>query len=98
MYRLAAMWKRTHFVAAVACSCSSTASASGSEGAPVDDHAAVFELEWRARLVAGGRVSSWRHVAFEVTPIERWLARGRHHAIHGDEGTEIPIDVLFKKP
>jgi hypothetical protein len=64
------------------------------------DHAIVYELGW---------ASDWSHadgfnpkggtVAFEVTPIEHWLElEFGVTAVHADGSTEIPFDVLFKKP
>jgi hypothetical protein len=69
-------------------------------GQPVDeDHAIVFEL---------GGTGDWSRTegfhpggtfAFEVTPIENWLELEiGFSAIHESSGTEMPIDVLFKKP
>jgi len=64
-----------------------------------DDHAVVFELgaagEWsRAEGSHPGAT-----FAFEVTPIEGWLElEVGVAAIHAGAGTEIPIDLLFKKP
>jgi hypothetical protein len=65
-----------------------------------DDHAVVFELGW-----AGGwsHDEGWRAkgatFAFEVTPIENWLeVEVGAAAIRSDGVTEVPIDVLFKKP
>ena len=71
------------------------------EISPTDegDHALVLELgaagDWsRAEGVHPGGT-----FAFEVTPIENWLELEIGvAAIRGDTGTEIPIDVLFKKP
>jgi hypothetical protein len=63
------------------------------------DHALVLEL---------GAAGDWsRHegfhpgatFAFEVTPIENWLELEIGvTAIRADASTEIPVDVLFKKP
>jgi hypothetical protein len=63
------------------------------------DHVLVLEL---------GAAGDWSHaegahpggtVAFEVTPIEHWLElEVGFTAIRGDAGTEMPVDVLFKKP
>jgi hypothetical protein len=63
------------------------------------DHALVFELgaagDWsRAEGVHPGGT-----FAFEVTPVENWLELEIGvAAIRADPGTEVPIDVLFKKP
>jgi hypothetical protein len=79
-----------------------TARAQLGESAPRADadHAIVFELGWSG---------DWSHdegfhpkgatLAFEVTPIEHWLElEFGVAALHADGLTEIPIDVLFKKP
>jgi hypothetical protein len=63
------------------------------------DHAFVLELgaagDWsRAEGFHPGGT-----VAFEVTPIEHWLElEVGVTAIHTETGTEMPVDVLFKKP
>lgn len=65
-----------------------------------NDHAIVYELGWAA---------DWSHderlhpkggtFAFEVTPIEHWLElEFGVTAIRAAGSTEIPLDVLFKKP
>jgi hypothetical protein len=65
-----------------------------------EDHAVVFELGW---------AGDWSHdeglhpkgatFAFEVTPVEHWLELEIGvSALRADGVTEIPIDVLFKKP
>jgi hypothetical protein len=63
------------------------------------DHAIVYELglagDWSRTegLHPGGTA------AFEVTPIEHWLElEFGFTAIRADTSTEMPIDVLFKKP
>jgi hypothetical protein len=66
---------------------------------PEDDHAIVFEL---------GAAGDWSRAegfhpggtfAFEVTPIENWLElEVGATAIRADSSTEIPVDLLFKKP
>ena len=63
------------------------------------DHAVVFEL---------GAAGDWSHregihpggtFAVEVTPIEQWLElEVGFTAIWTDASTEMPIDLLFKKP
>jgi hypothetical protein len=64
-----------------------------------DDHVIVLELgaagDWsRAEGAHPGGT-----VAFEVTPIEHWLELEiGFTAIYSEAGTEMPIDVLFKKP
>jgi hypothetical protein len=66
----------------------------------VEDHSVVFELGW---------VGDWSHeegvhpkgatFAFEVTPIEHWLElEVGVSTLRADGATEVPIDVLFKKP
>jgi hypothetical protein len=63
------------------------------------EHAIVFELgaagDWsRAEGVHPGGT-----FAFEVTPIEHWLELEIGvTAIRSGSSTEVPIDVLFKKP
>jgi hypothetical protein len=64
-----------------------------------DDHAVVFEL---------GAAGDWSRTegfhpggtfAFEVTPIEGWLElEVGVTAIRAESSSEIPVDVLFKKP
>jgi hypothetical protein len=55
-------------------------------------------------LVVDAASSACRHpkggtFAFEVTPIEHWLELERGvSAIRADGVTEVPMDVLFKKP
>ncbi|HWF84561.1 MAG TPA: hypothetical protein VG222_06940 [Vicinamibacterales bacterium] len=64
-----------------------------------DEHSIVFELgaagDWsRAEGFHPGGT-----VAFEVTPIENWLeVEVGVTAIRSDSSTEVPVDVLFKKP
>ena len=72
-----------------------------SEHATADetDHAVVYELglagDW-------SQAEGWHPggtVAFEVTPIEHWLELEiGFTAIRANTGTEMPVDVLFKKP
>lgn len=96
----AAVWNRFALVVLLGFGCPAVALAQARTSAPVDDdHAIVFEI---------GAAGDWSRAegfhpggtfAFEVTPIERWLELEIGvTAIHGDDGTEIPIDVLFKKP
>jgi hypothetical protein len=95
-----AVWSRCVCAAILSLGWSPIAIAQSVRPAPVDDdHAIVFEI---------GAAGDWSRAegfhpggtfAFEVTPIERWLELEIGiTAIHDDEGTEIPIDVLFKKP
>jgi hypothetical protein len=64
------------------------------------DHAVVFELGWSGDWShAEGLHPKGGTFAFEVTPIENWLElEFGVTAIHADGATEIPVDVLFKKP
>jgi hypothetical protein len=63
------------------------------------DHVIIYELgaagDWsRAEGFHPGGT-----VAFEITPIEHWLElEVGFTAIRGDGTTEMPIDLLFKKP
>src|ERR1700733_13538523 len=87
--------------AAVGCGFPSVADAQALKPAPVEDadHAIVFEL---------GAAGDWSRsegfhpggtFAFEVTPVEHWLElEVGVTAIRAEVSTEIPIDVLFKKP
>jgi hypothetical protein len=64
-----------------------------------DDHAIVFELGAAADWSPTEGSHPGATVAFEVTPIERWLeVEVGFTTIHDAGGTEMPIDVLFKKP
>ncbi len=64
-----------------------------------DERSIVFELgaagDWsRAEGFHPGGT-----VAFELTPIENWLeVEVGVTAIRSDSSTEVPIDILFKKP
>ncbi len=75
--------------------------ASAQSPAPSEDvdHAVVFELGWEGDWSNG---EGWHHggtVAVEVTPIEHWLElEFGVSALRQPSGTEIPIDLLFKKP
>jgi hypothetical protein len=79
---------------------SSIATAQPVKPAPVDDdHAIVFEIGGAEDWSRSEGFHPGGTFAFEVTPIEGWLElEFGVTAIHGDEGTEIPVDVLFKKP
>lgn len=66
----------------------------------VDDHSIIFEL---GAIIDGepdeGTVHPGATFAFEVTPIEHWLEiEVGISAVKSDGGTELPLDVLFKKP
>jgi hypothetical protein len=65
-----------------------------------EDHAVVFELGWAADWSRDeGLHSKGATFAFEVTPIENWLElEFGVSAIRADSVTEVPVDVLFKKP
>ncbi|MGH9423539.1 MAG: hypothetical protein ACRD3J_26430 [Thermoanaerobaculia bacterium] len=68
---------------------------------PVEkDHAIVYELGWAADWSRSeGLQPKGGTVAFEVTPIENWLElEVGVTAIRSDGSTEIPVDLLFKKP
>ena len=65
-----------------------------------EDHTVTFELGW---------AGDWSHeegfhpkgatFAFEITPIENWLElEFGVSAVRADGVTEVPVDVLFKKP
>ena len=63
------------------------------------DHAIVFELGAAAEAERKETVNYGATFAFEITPIEHWLelevgATG----ISAERGTEMSVDVLFKKP
>ena len=65
-----------------------------------EDHTIVFEVGWAGDW---SHEEGWRPrgatLAFEVTPIEHWLElEVGAAAMRADGATEIPIDVLFKKP
>jgi hypothetical protein len=65
-----------------------------------DDHTIVFELGWAGDWShAEGLHPKGGTLAFEVTPIEGWLElEFGVAATRADGATEIPFDVLFKKP
>ena len=63
------------------------------------DHAIVFELGWAADCSRAEGLHNGGAFAFEVTPIEHWLElEFGFTAIRADGSTEMPVDVLFKKP
>jgi hypothetical protein len=74
----------------------STASGSGDD----TDHAVVYEIGWAGDWSRKeGLHAKGGSFAFEVTPFERWLeVEVGVTAIRADGSTEIPVDVLFKKP
>ena len=64
-----------------------------------DDHAIVLELGAAGDWSRSEGAHPGGTFAFEVTPVEHWLELEIGvTAIRGNDGTEIPIDVLFKKP
>jgi hypothetical protein len=67
---------------------------------PEEDHAIVFELGWAADWSGDeGLHTKGATFAFEVTPIEHWLElEFGVSAVRADGVTEVPVDVLFKKP
>jgi hypothetical protein len=77
-----------------------TAQSPTSPAAAEKDHAIVYELGWAADWSHEERVHpKGGTFAFEVTPIEHWLElEFGVTAIRADGSTEIPVDVLFKKP
>jgi hypothetical protein len=64
------------------------------------DHAIVFELGWAGDWSRDeGTHPKGATFAFEVTPIEHWLElEFGVSAVRADGVTEVPLDVLFKKP
>jgi len=64
-----------------------------------DDHSIVFELGAAGDWERGEAIHSGGTFAFEVTPIEHWLElEFGVTALAADHGTEVPFDVIFKKP
>jgi hypothetical protein len=79
----------------------SVASAQELSGAPADDadHAIVFELGAAGDWSPSEGFHPGGTVAFEVTPIEHWLElEVGATAIRAEAGSEIAVDLLFKKP
>jgi hypothetical protein len=64
------------------------------------DHTVVIELGWVGEWSRQeGLHPNGATFAFEVTPIEHWLELEIGvSTVRADGATEIPIDVLFKKP
>ena len=64
------------------------------------DHAVVFESGWAGDWSREeGLHPKGVTFAFEVTPIEHWLElEVGVSALRADGETEVPFDVLFKKP
>lgn len=65
-----------------------------------DDRTVVYELGWAGQWSrAEGVEAAGATFAFEVTPIERWLELEIGvSAIRSGSTTEVPVDLLFKKP
>jgi hypothetical protein len=64
-----------------------------------EDHTVVFEIGFAADAERGEHVQRGVTVAFEITPIERWLELEIGISRLGAAGAvEMPIDVLVKKP
>ena len=82
--------------------CASVVHAQPVSPVPADDgdHAIVFELGWAGDWSpAEGLHPKGGTFAFEVTPVEGWLeVEVGVAATWADGGTEVPVDVLFKKP
>jgi len=64
------------------------------------EHAVIYELGWVGEWSRDeGFNAKGATFAFEVTPIERWLELEIGvAALRAKTSTEIPVDVLFKKP
>jgi hypothetical protein len=66
---------------------------------PDDDHAVVFEIGAAGDWSSEEGANTGGTFAFEVTPVEHWLElEVGITAIRHRDGTEWPLDVLFKKP
>jgi hypothetical protein len=66
---------------------------------PDADHAVVYEIGMAGDWARGEAFHPGGTFAVEFTPIERWLElEVGVTAIRADRSTEIPIDLLFKKP
>ncbi len=64
-----------------------------------EDHTVVYELGWEGDWSRADGLHHGATVAFEVTPIEHWLElEGGVSFIHHPDGTEIPFDLIVKKP
>jgi hypothetical protein len=94
--------RRSGLVALVMVAWASAVQAQSVLPVPADreDHAIVYELGWAGDWSQSeGLHPNGGTVAFEVTPIERWLELEiGFTAIRADGSTEMPVDVLFKKP
>jgi hypothetical protein len=70
----------------------------GGPGAAVE-HAAVLEIGGAAEWERGDGPHYGASVAVEITPIENLLElEFGVSALHVEDGTELSLDVLFKKP
>jgi hypothetical protein len=64
-----------------------------------DDHALILEFGAAGDRSRAEGFHPGGTFAFEVTPIENWLELEiGFTAIRADASTEMPVDVLFKKP
>ena len=64
-----------------------------------EDHAVVFEMGWAGDWSQSEGLQHGGTFAIEVTPIEKWLELEIGvAAIRAHASTELPVDVLFKKP
>jgi hypothetical protein len=68
--------------------------------AETDNHKIVYELGWAADWSRQERFRpTGATVAFEITPVEHWLEiEVGLTAIRSRGLTELPVDILFKKP
>jgi hypothetical protein len=106
MMRVSAIrgWSTAVLLGIVASGLSSSASAQDLTTQQVnsddeDDHALVFEFGAAGDWSPAGGFHPGGTIAFEVTPIEHWLELEiGFAAIKADASTEMPVDVLFKKP
>jgi len=63
------------------------------------DHSIVYELGFAGEWSRSEGFHPGGTIAFEVTAIEHWLElEVGFTALRGDGTTEMPVDVLFKKP
>jgi hypothetical protein len=90
-----------------ACICAVPAAARAQQGAAstpavaaeTGDHAIVFELGAAGGWSKSEGFQPGGTVAFEVTPIERWLElESGVTAVRKNSTTETSVDLLFKKP
>jgi len=67
---------------------------------PQEDHRVVFAAGWAGEASRGeGFQPAGIEGGFEVTPIEGLLSIETTVSVHhGDDGTEVPIEVAFRKP